>query len=176
MQFKNMLRPLSIDQKQFHRMLEGFQAAKAATIFFVILGFSASSFAQQKGKPPANDAKLVIKMKGFRSDQGQSIIALYNSEEGYPTKPKLAYRGGKAPIKNKYSEITFKNLPPGSYAVAVFHDENKNNKLDTNWIGIPKEGTGASNDAKARFGPPKFKDAKITLKDKDRAISVKLNY
>jgi uncharacterized protein (DUF2141 family) len=54
---------------------------------------------------------------------------------------------------------SFADVQPGTYAIAVFHDENSNGKLDSNFIGIPREGTGASNNAKGHMGPPKFDDA-----------------
>src|SRR5438552_3406736 len=55
----------------------------------------------------------------------------------------------------------------GVYAVACFHDENGNGKLDTGLFGIPKEATAASNDAKGTMGPPKFNDAKFSFPGND---------
>lgn len=54
--------------------------------------------------------------------------------------------------------LIFKDLPRGSYAVRYFHDENGNDELDTNILGIPKEGFGFSNDAFGRFGPKDFEE------------------
>ena len=64
----------------------------------------------------------------------------------------------------RYGRVTiarcdFEGIPAGTYALVVLHDENMNGKVDTNWIGIPKEGYGFSNDAKASFSAPSFKDA-----------------
>ena len=56
-----------------------------------------------------------------------------------------------------------KHLPPGTYALALIHDENGNGKVDTNWIGMPKEGVGASNNATGTLGPPSWRDAKFEL-------------
>jgi uncharacterized protein (DUF2141 family) len=53
----------------------------------------------------------------------------------------------------------FKNIPKGTYAIAIFHDANRNGKLDTNFIGIPKEQTGTSNNVVSRLGPPSFEKA-----------------
>jgi uncharacterized protein (DUF2141 family) len=61
-------------------------------------------------------------------------------------------------ISNKECTIEIMNLKPGKYAFKYFHDENNNKKLDTNLIGIPKEGYGFSNDVKGTFGPPVFED------------------
>ena len=63
----------------------------------------------------------------------------------------------------------------GPLAVATFHDENDNGKLDFNFIGIPKEGTGASNNAASPFGAPKFIDAKVSLSAKNR-VEFKILY
>lgn len=60
--------------------------------------------------------------------------------------------------------FTFKNLESGSYAVALFHDKNSNEKLDTNFIGIPKEGFGFSNNPRVLTGPPSFNKASFELK------------
>ena len=59
-------------------------------------------------------------------------------------------------ISDGHASCIFDNAAPGKYAVSVFHDENSNGKMDTNFVGMPKEGVGASNNAKGHFGPPKF--------------------
>jgi uncharacterized protein (DUF2141 family) len=51
----------------------------------------------------------------------------------------------------------------GFLAAAAYHDENGNNRMDSNFIGIPTEGTGASNNAESPFGPPKFRDARFSF-------------
>ena len=62
----------------------------------------------------------------------------------------------KQPIENKECAIQFTDLEAGNYGFKYFHDENDNQNLDTNWVEIPKEGFGFSNNAKATFGPPSF--------------------
>ena len=66
-------------------------------------------------------------------------------------------------------------LPPGSYALSVLQDLNGNRKLDTNFIGIPTEPSGSSNDAPARFSAPKFKDALFTVGDAPIELRIRLN-
>ena len=70
--------------------------------------------------------------------------------------------------------FVFDNVEPGEYALTVLHDENGNGKLDTNLLGMPKEGYGVSNNAFRRFGPPRFREAKITVNGEP--ISVPLYY
>ncbi len=61
-------------------------------------------------------------------------------------------------IKDNKCTLIFKDLKNGQYAIRYFHDENKNEELDTNFIGIPKEGFGFSNDAIGKFGPKDFSE------------------
>lgn len=70
----------------------------------------------------------------------------------------------------------FQNLPAGEYAVSVYHDENNNKKMDTNFFGIPKEGVGASNNARGHLGPPKYKDAKFLFNGKSQTIQIQIVY
>jgi uncharacterized protein (DUF2141 family) len=66
-------------------------------------------------------------------------------------------------------------LPPGSYALSVLQDMNGNRKLDTNFIGIPTEASGSSNDAPAKWSAPKFKDAVFTVGTEPVSLSITLN-
>jgi len=91
-------------------------------------------------------------------------IGLYNSKDGFPNIAK-AYKGVDIKAKSPKITHTFTEIPNGSYALALFCDENQNKKLDTNFVGIPKEAYGFSNNPKV-FGMPSFEDARFELKDK----------
>jgi uncharacterized protein (DUF2141 family) len=67
------------------------------------------------------------------------------------------------PAKTGDVELLFGDLAAGEYAVMLFHDENGNQKMDSNLLGIPTEGYGFSNEAKGRFGPPKFSEMKVII-------------
>jgi len=69
----------------------------------------------------------------------------------------------------------FTNLPAGIYAISVFHDENMNQKLDKNFVGVPKEGYGASNNPKKKMGPPTFEEANFQLNGA-QSLEIKLSY
>jgi len=103
-------------------------------------------------------------------------ICLYQSSDGFPSLPEKAYRIANADIQQGSSEVTFTDLPPGEYAVSLLHDENGNEKMDTNFLGIPREGYGTSNNAAAIFGPPKFKDARFILDKPVMNIEIKVKY
>lgn len=63
-----------------------------------------------------------------------------------------------------------------TYALACFHEENKNGKLDTGLFGIPSEGTVASNQAKGFMGPPSFKDAKFAFSGGSTELRLRMGY
>jgi uncharacterized protein (DUF2141 family) len=71
--------------------------------------------------------------------------------------------------------LRVEGLPTGAYAVSLFHDENRNGKLDT-LMGIPREGFGFSRNPPVRFGPPKFAAARFTIGSGETAQSVRLKY
>jgi uncharacterized protein (DUF2141 family) len=95
----------------------------------------------------------------MRNDKGQIVCALFSSAADFPKNGNKAVAHAKAGISHGRSVCEFPRITPGRYAVSVFHDENSNGKMDTNFMGIPREGVGASNNARGHFGPPKFDDA-----------------
>lgn len=104
-----------------------------------------------------SSANLIhVEIVGLRSNKGQVFCDLHASAEGFPKNGDKALAHAKSPISSSNAVCDFPDVKPGTYAVSVFHDENSNGKLDTNFLGIPREGVGASNNAKGHFGPPKF--------------------
>ncbi len=102
--------------------------------------------------------RIAFEFAGMRSSNGAVLCSVYQAEKAWL---KSSYKQARAVITDKQATCVFDALPPGNYAVAVFHDENGNNKLDTNMFGAPKEGTGASNNARGKMSAPKWKDAKF---------------
>jgi uncharacterized protein (DUF2141 family) len=109
-------------------------------LFFVLFLMPIPSFGQ---------FTLTIEINGLRNNNGQILFEFCNEKE-------IKIKGIAQTIIGKKCFIVIENLKPGKYAFKYFHDENKNENLDLNWIGIPKEGFGFSNNAKGTFGPPAF--------------------
>ena len=105
-----------------------------------------------------------IEVSNLRNDKGSVNLAVFASKEGFPNKPKKAILTRKSLIEGEMVNFNIK-LEAGQYAISIIHDENKNDKLDTNWLGLPKEGAAVSNNAYSLIGPPKYEKAKFTLKD-----------
>ena len=104
----------------------------------------------------AYGGKVRVDVVGLRNNQGQVCCALYASAEGFPKASQKAMQRTTSSISDTKASCEFSGIEPGRYAVSVYHDENSNGKLDTNFLGMPREGVGASNDATGHRGPPKF--------------------
>jgi len=106
----------------------------------------------------------------LRTGKGDVHYAVYDSPENFPTRDgRIAF--GNVPAKRDGVKIPVKGLKKGTYAVAVFHDENRNDEFDQGLFGIPLEGYGFSNNASGFLGPPSFKDAAVILnKDMVRTV------
>ena len=115
--------------------------------------------------------KLRVKVTNIESDKGKVMVALYNSKESYENGKSEPYRYASLEIQNGESNWEVDSLPAGEYAIKLYHDENDNQKMDKNIVGIPKESYGFSNNAPARFGPPSFEDAAFQV-DKEETIQV----
>jgi uncharacterized protein (DUF2141 family) len=112
------------------------------------------------GQTQPSPANLIhVEIGGLRNNKGRAVCALYSSSDGFPNNGDKALAHAKSPTSNVHAVCDFPDVKPGTYAVSVFHDENSNGKLDTTLMGIPREGVGASNNAKGNFGPPKFDTA-----------------
>ena len=119
----------------------------------------------------AQNVNLTVKISGLKNNTGVVQVGLFNSKGVFL---KTTYKGVSSEIKSNGAVVTFLNLPKGEYAVSAYHDINSNTKLDTNFMGIPKEDVACSNNAKGMMGPPKYEDAKFQL-NKDSKIELKFN-
>ena len=116
--------------------------------------------------PRADDASKVSGIKvvvtGMRNDNGKLGCSLFNGPDGFPRDGSKVFRREWAPsIKNGRGECFFSGLPAGDYAVTIFHDENGNGKFDMNWMGMPLEGYGFSNNVKPMLKAPNFDECKF---------------
>ena len=84
------------------------------------------------------------------------------------------FRSSHVSVKDKKAVFVFENIEKGTYGFTLFHDVNDNEKLDTNFIGIPKEPYAFSNNKRGSFGPPKYEDVQFDLFDhKTITLSIK---
>ena len=112
----------------------------------------------------AQNCKLHIEIKGFEEIRGKLSIGLFNDPVGFPKNRENRW-GVNIDITDTLIVCNIDSLHPGEYALAIYHDENGNGKLDSNFFGMPTEDYVFSNYAKGTFGPPSFEDAKFKLTD-----------
>jgi uncharacterized protein (DUF2141 family) len=128
------------------------------------------------GADPLPTAVLTIRVANLRSNNGQVGCTVYNSAKGFPTDPTAALQSRWCSIANAASTCAFDPIPAGTYAVACFHDENKNGKCDTGLFGIPTEGTVVSNHAKGFMGAPSFDKAKFSFSGIASELQLRMGY
>jgi uncharacterized protein (DUF2141 family) len=117
--------------------------------------------------------KLEVTVKNIKAAKGTIRVGLFTTEESFL---KDAAFGKIVKAQGNQVTVVFENLKAGDYAVSVIHDENENGELDTNMIGIPKEGFAFGNNAMGAFGPPSFDKAKVTLKNTNEKQKIELKY
>lgn len=118
-----------------------------------------------------------VKILNIRNSTGTVACGLFESPEGFPYEY-LHFATNIMIIKIRKSQARcdFEDIPPGTYAMAVVHDENMNGKLDTNWMGMPTEGYGFSNNAKALLDAPSFSAASFLYDGRNIDLTMRLNY
>jgi uncharacterized protein (DUF2141 family) len=105
--------------------------------------------------------KVVANISSFENNKGICRACIFGSEEAF--KKSRPLQCVLTPVTNKISQAVFTNVPDGTYALFVFHDTNNNGKMDTNFLGIPKEGYGASQNKLPFAAAPKFEANKFSL-------------
>jgi len=116
-----------------------------------------------------DSATLSVTISNLENPQGQLLVALFNNPEGFPEGGAAAFRSLKSGITVDSVTVSFRDLPPGIYAVCFVHDRNMNEEMDKR-MGIPSEKYGVSNNIRMGFGPPKYEEAKFYLNRKDTTI------
>jgi uncharacterized protein (DUF2141 family) len=144
-----------------------------AAIFLALL---TTSVAEAQTNNPSNSNAIRVAVVGLHSNDGEVHCALYSSTDGFPDGSTKAAKTTTAKISNQQAVCEFSAVVPGDYAISAFQDENSNGKLDRNFMGMPKEGVGASKDAKGSFGPPKFDDARFSYKGGIQQLTVHMRY
>lgn len=109
----------------------------------------------------AEAADLTVTVRNVQSTQGKVRVALYNATAGFPDQ--LCWWCQMRPAQVGSVNVVFVGLPPGTYAVSVFHDMDNNGKLNTNFAGVPNEPYGFSRGARGLFGPPSFVTSSFTV-------------
>lgn len=144
----------------------------ASVLVFAVFGSLAFPSSAQVGQ----NSQLKVEVDGLRNQQGQICLSVFASGRGFPSSGADAVQKRCVSITAIPQLVSFENLQPGSYAVAVLHDANSDSKANHNFLGIPIEGFGFSRNAVIRMGPPKFNDAVVLVAGPTTNIQIQLNY
>jgi uncharacterized protein (DUF2141 family) len=124
---------------------------------------------------PASAARIVVTIDGLHSNQGNVFVGLYAGPakflQGNQSDAQRKVRASTGPMT-----VVFDNLPPGTYAVGAFHDENGNDHLDTNFLGLPVEGYALSNNVRAAMAKPTFQQAAFTVGEQGANVALHIRY
>lgn len=168
-------------------------ASKFATLCFFAfsLGFLASNasaesllisnpalFENLRGDEESINGKLHIKVPNLRSKLGQVCVSLFNSEDGFPADSEKAIYSFcmSASEAQETGFVSVEGLPFGTIALALFHDENSDKKLNTGIFGIPLEGFAFSNNPALRMGAPAYQECAFVFSDSQPTHLVELRY
>jgi uncharacterized protein (DUF2141 family) len=121
-------------------------------------------------------APLRISVSGMRSADGNITITIYPDEPAHFLDGKFKVARQHLPVTLPVTNACFALAAPATYAVALFHDENDNQHLDTNALGIPTEGYGFSNNPTLYFGPPDLGRVRFALNAGGTSIAIKMKY
>ena len=132
---------------------------KTQNLLFLLFILPLSSFAQ---------FTLTVEITGLRNNKGNLLYELFDQNQ-------KSLKVGTELISNNKCVIVMDNIKPGKYGFNYIHDENKNKKLDTKMLFIPKEGFGYSNNVDAKFGPPAYKNWIFEVKENTK-LSCKITY
>ena len=123
----------------------------------------------------ASAARIVVTITGLKSNEGGVYVGLYATPSKFLNGAQVdvmkKVRASTAPIT-----VAFDNLPAGTYAVGAYHDENNNNHLDTNLLGLPTEGYALSNGVRAVTSKPTFQQAAFAVGNDGAAVSLQIRY
>ena len=150
----------------YHPVTRCFKAATAA----VLLAFAGVSAADAESNSLGT---LNVVPVGLENSRGMLLAQLSNGAATFEGKGE-AFRSAAVKIVDAQAVVVFEDVPHGNYALKVFHDENDNQKLDTNFVGMPKEKFGFSNDVMGRFGPPSFEQARFRFEESATTLRVEM--
>jgi uncharacterized protein (DUF2141 family) len=138
--------------------------------------FGAFTFAAPPAMAGAGEkGQIRIIVAGLRSNSGRVVCTLFHSPQGFPRDDRDA-QTVTVPVAHHTATCEFPVTPHGRYAAVVYHDENADGHFNTNWLGLPKEGYGFSNDASISWRPPNFDEAGFRFEGGTQPVTIHIRY
>lgn len=121
---------------------------------------------------PTNNPQLTIKISNIEKIKGEIKVGIFNTDTNF-LKEGYAIKNYSIKVENNTAILTITDLPKGEYAITMYHDQNSDNECNRNFIGIPKEPYGFSNNIRPKMSAPKYKDCKFILSE-NKTLNIKL--
>jgi uncharacterized protein (DUF2141 family) len=176
------------EKRKLEMTITGLNFKRIAGYAFVCGAMLALSIATLQAQAPASPAPasapapakstLTIHLTGFRNAKGKVNIDLFRDGKGFPLDPSGVVASERLEIDAKSLNATavFADLPRGTYAATVIHDENLTGKMEFNASGIPLKGCGFSNNPDTMQGPPTPESATFAVNQPETKIEIKIVY
>lgn len=147
------------------------------TTAYQIAVFAALSIAALGSQAESKTTTIQVDAEKIRSTTGMMACALFNVADGFPDVQAKSFQYIYVSINSGIASCEFKDVAAGTYAVSVFHDENNNKKLDKNFVGMPLEGYGVSNNIRHMMSAPEFKESSFQVNGEvDKNIKIRMGY
>ncbi len=145
-------------------------------VFTPIPGIANNTIYKNDRKCTDGPYPISVFVQGLRNNKGTIKAKLYgdNPDEFLVSGKKLYAR--RVPAQPQSLPLCLYAPKPGYYAIVIHHDENGNKKLDQNWIGMPIEGVGFSNNPELFLAPPNHKDVTFQIQGHPITIDIQLRY
>lgn len=122
------------------------------------------------------DSNLVVEVSGLNPQRGNVCMRLFSRAQGFPTGDESVVQDRCTVVTDGAVTVSFSGLNAGSYAVSVLHDENSDQAMNRNALGIPTEGIGFSRNPRIIAGPPSFGDSSVVVAGPNTRINIQIRY
>ena len=119
---------------------------------------------------------MLVQINGVRSDKGLLVVVLYGDKPDEFLKKGGRLARERVPARAGAVAVCMEAPGPGTYAVAVYHDENDNGKFDRSWTGLPSEGFGVSNNPKPVMRAPTLGESAVQVGSGHKVVNIDLRY
>ena len=139
------------------------------------LGMAGASATSAQVDQSGSTLTLHVRMEGFENTDGEAGVAVWNAARGFPEEIEHAVATTYVTIQDGAAVARFDQLEPGRYAITVYHDKNDNRRFDKNWLGMPKEDWGVSNNVRPRLRAPRFTEAVRDLGVGEQLVEIRVD-
>ena len=117
---------------------------------------------------------LHVRIDGFENADGMAGVAVWNAARGFPEQIEHAIATTYVTIQDGVAVARFDQLEPGGCAITVYHDKNDDRRFDKNWLGMPREAWGVSNNVRPRLRAPRFEEAMLALDAGETLVEIRV--